>query len=566
MPGYDVGRRGDTVGDDDSQVRNEQPGSGWGSRWVGVALLAVVLLRLAMLGWPALTDNTESRYGVIAMNMAASGDWVTPRFHYQGRAMPFWGKPPLLFWLTAASFRVFGVSEWSARLPGYLAGLGMLGITFAFVRRFWSRDAAMASTLVLASSLLFFGLAGSVTVDIVLALASTAAMAAFGCFAAAPDPGSRRWWGIAFAAALALGMLAKGPIAVALAVLSVIVWLSISRRWALLAKYPWASGLAVFFGVAAPWFLLAERATPGFLRYFIVNEHILRYIQHDYGDLYGSGHSKPYGSSWPMLVGGFLPWTIVLVRAVAARFRRGETPADPWFAYVLTWGLVPAVFFTFARQLIVTYLLPGFVGLAVVAGVALAKPGPSGRRRFGTQLRWQLVAMAVALGGLAAYSNGLGSPWVLVAGVIVLGVGLLWAAVGMEGRRLAALVAVQAVAVGGFVFLAAAVSHPQVDDRYSARTILERVDRDPTLRDRALVFAFDEPDSASLYASLFLARDIEHHPERGERLLRSELGSQSIALLLMERDDWASLDAALKAQLDPRAETPNWVACVARPE
>ena len=119
------------------------------------------------------------------------------------------------------------------------------------------------------------------TVDIVLALASTAAMAAFACFAAAPDPASRRWWGIGFAAALALGMLAKGPIAVALAVLSVVVWVAISRRWVVLATYPWVCGLAVFLGVAAPWFLLAERATPGFLRYFIVNEHILRYIQHE---------------------------------------------------------------------------------------------------------------------------------------------------------------------------------------------------------------------------------------------------------------------------------------------
>jgi 4-amino-4-deoxy-L-arabinose transferase-like glycosyltransferase len=553
--------------DDDGQVRSERSGSGWGSRWLGVALLAVVLLRLAMLGWPALTDNTESRYSVVAMNMVTSGDWVTPRLHFQGRAMPFWGKPPLLFWVTAASFRVFGFSEWAARLPGYLAGLAMLGITFAFARRFWSRDAAVASTLVLASSLLFFGLAGSVTVDIVLALGSTAAMAAFACFSAAPDSGSRRWWGIAFAAALALGMLAKGPIAVALAVLSVVVWLAISRRWSVLATYPWVSGLAVFLGIAAPWFGLAERATPGFLRYFIVNEHILRYVQHNYGDLYGSGHAKPYGSSWPMLVAGLLPWTIVLVQATVSRFRRRETAADPWLVYVLVWGLVPAVFFTFARQLIVTYLLPGFAGLAVVAGVALAgKVGPSGRRPFGTLLRWQLVVTAIAFGSLAAYAVDLGSPGTLVAVAVALGASLLWLAFRMEGRKLPALVAVQAVAVGAFVLLAAAASRPQVNDRYSARIILERVAHDSELRDRALVFPVKESDSATLYARLVLGRDIEHHPERGERLLRSQIEGGSSSVLVMERDDWKDLAPDLRNRLDPRAETPNWVACVLRSE
>lgn len=562
MPGYDVGR-GESV-DDDGRVGGERSGPGWGSRWLLLALLGVMLLRLAMLGWPALTDNTESRYGVIAMNMATSGDWVTPRLHFQGRAMPFWGKPPLLFWLTAASFRVFGISEWAARLPGYLAGLAMLGITFVFVRRFWSRDAAVASTLVLASSLLFFGLAGSVTIDIVLALASTAAMATFACFAAATDSGSRRRWGMAFALALALGMLSKGPIAVVLAGLSVAVWLSISRRWGLLASYPWGLGLVVFLGIAAPWFWLAERATPGFLRYFIVNEHILRYLQHEYGDLYGSGHTRPYGSAWPLLVAGFLPWTVVLIRAVASRVRRQETVGDPWFAYVLVWGLVPTVFFTFARQLIITYLLPGFAGLAVVAGVALAgRGGPGGRRSFGTLLRWQLVGMAVAVGVLSAYAVRAGSPGILIAAV-ALGAALLWFALRMDGRRLPRLVAVQAVAVAAFMFLAAAVSHPQVDDRYSARIILERVALDPGLRDRALVFPADEPDSASFYARLLLARDIEHHPAHGKPLLRSLVEGGSSSVLIMEQDDWSDLAPDLRSRLDPRVETANWVASVVR--
>jgi len=156
-----------------SEVRNDRVGT---TAWLMVAVFVVMGLRLAMLTWPAVSDTTESRHAVIAMRMAETGDWVTPRAYFHGRLVPFWGKPPLQFWLTAASFRLLGGSEWTARLPGYLAGLAMLGITFAFARRFWTREAASASTAVLASSLLFFGLAGSVTLDITLAASSAAAI------------------------------------------------------------------------------------------------------------------------------------------------------------------------------------------------------------------------------------------------------------------------------------------------------------------------------------------------------------------------------------------------------
>ena len=273
--------------------------------WLLAAVLAVMGLRLAMLGWPAVSDTTESRHAVIAMRMAETGDWVHPSRRFPRPLDAVLGQtaaPVLADGRVVSPLRRLRMERSAARLPR--GGSPCSVITFAFARRFWSREAAAASTVVLASSLLFFGLAGSVTLDVTLAASSAAAMAAFACFAAAQDVRVRRWWGIAFAAALALGMLIKGPIAVAFAVLSVLAWVAIGRRWSLLATYPWVSGLAVFLAGTAPWYLLAERATPGFLRYFFVNEHILRYISHDYGDLYGSGHTQPFGAVWLMLLAG----------------------------------------------------------------------------------------------------------------------------------------------------------------------------------------------------------------------------------------------------------------------
>ena len=545
-----------------SEVRSDRAGT---TAWLVVAVFVVMGLRLAMLGWPAVSDTTESRHAVIAMRMAETGDWVTPRAYFHGRLVPFWGKPPLQFWLTAGSFRLLGVSEWAARLPGYLAGLAMLGITFAFARRFWGREAAAASTVVLASSLLFFGLAGSVTLDITLAAASAAAMAAFGCFAAAQDARARRWWGITFAAALALGMLIKGPIAVAFAVLSVLAWVAISRRWNLLAIYPWVSGMAVFLAGTLPWYLLAERATPGFLRYFFINEHILRYISHDYGDLYGSGHSRPFGAVWLMLLAGALPWTIVLVRAAAARVgRRRDAAPDPWLDYVLIWALVPPVFFTFARQLLATYLLPGFAGLAVLAGVALAAKGKDGSRpRFSVLLRWQVIVSALASGGLAVYAARRGAP-ALAALAVVLGLVLLSAILVWPTRGVQTLAGVQAVGVAALVFLTVAVARADLDDSRSAKTILARVAQDQRLNGKPLVFPLGEEHSAEFYAHLYLGREIEHKPDAGKALLAEKLRPGSNDLLMVERRAWQRLDSDLRDRAEIVAQTPNWVAFVPR--
>ncbi len=83
----------------------------------------------------------------------------------------------------------------------------------------------------------------------------------------------------------------------------------------------------MFFAVAAPWYCLAERATPGFLRYFLVNEHLRRYVTDDYGDQYGAGRVQPYGAIWLMLTAALLPWTVLAIAALLRLFR--AAPALP---------------------------------------------------------------------------------------------------------------------------------------------------------------------------------------------------------------------------------------------
>jgi 4-amino-4-deoxy-L-arabinose transferase-like glycosyltransferase len=527
-----------------------------------LAVALICLLRAAILPWPALSDNTESRHAVIALNMQSNGDWVTPRFFYEGRWVPFWAKPPLLFWVNAASFALLGASEWSARLPGYLAGLAMLAMTFFFARRFWGREVAALATLVLSSTLLFFGLAGSVTVDIVLSASATAAMAAFACFAEAPTPRARRLWGLAFALALALGMLSKGPIAVALAVLSVLVWLGVTRRWRLLATYPWVTGVALFLVVAGPWFVMAERATPGFAKYYFINEHILRYVSHNYGDLYGSGHTKPYGAVWPLLAVAVLPWTVVLGGGVAARVLR-RRPTDPRMAYLLAWGLVPAVFFTFARQLIVTYLLPGFAALAVAAAVVLAERDESGPDRVTVWLlRIQGLVWAAVLAGGCVWATSAGVSRAVPVALAVLAA-LTVAATVVWRRRVAPMAVVQAVVAAAFVVTAVAGFRAQFDDGYSTKTVISRVAGRADLVDRELVFPYAEESSAELYARILLGRSIRHVPRQdGNALVRQLVAAHSSDLVVISRRHWKRAAPDALASLEVVLETGSWVACV----
>jgi 4-amino-4-deoxy-L-arabinose transferase-like glycosyltransferase len=115
-------------------------------------ILAAAIVRLISLGLYPLMDTTEARYAEIARNMVELNDWVTPWFD---DAVPFWGKPPLSFWLTAASFKTFGINEFAARLPHWLAGLAVVWLMWGMAVRHSPRLALYATTLLVGSALFY---------------------------------------------------------------------------------------------------------------------------------------------------------------------------------------------------------------------------------------------------------------------------------------------------------------------------------------------------------------------------------------------------------------------------
>ena len=329
-----------------------------------LCVLGLFLVRLLAMVLVPLNDATEARYAEIARKMLETGNWVTPLFDYH---VAFWAKPPLSTWLSAGAMSIFGVNEWAVRLPALLLSIGVLALTYLLARSRLTRGAAQMAVLVLASSLLFLMAAGTVMTDPALLFCVALSQIAF-WYAVVLQ---RRIWGYVFFVGLGLGLLAKGPLAVVLVGLPVFFWVLLRKQWrALWRNLPWFSGSALMLAIALPWYLLAELRTPGFLNYFIMGEHISRFLDSGWkGDLYSFAHATPRGMIWPYALGALFPWSFLFIWRFARKGRRnfeGVRDQEGWLLYVVLWSLMTLAFFTLSGNIIWPYSLPMTPGFALL--------------------------------------------------------------------------------------------------------------------------------------------------------------------------------------------------------
>ena len=344
------------------------------------ALGALILVRLASLALVPLADSSEARYADIGRRMLELGDWITPWFD---DGVPFWGKPPLYSWMTAAGMGLFGLNGWGARIGHFLAGLAVAFVVWDWQRREHGAARAQQAVALLWAAALFFLCAGAVLTDMALLVGLVLAMRGFwrGRHADPAEAGRERW--LLFVG-LAIGLLAKGPIALLMAGVPIVIWVLATRdgarTWQAL---PWLRGTLLMLAIALPWYLLAERKTPGFLDYFLVGEHWRRFTVPGWdGDRYGNAHLEPRGMIWAFLLQACLPWTLLLPwlawgrrahleATVAARPRARARES----LYLWAWALWPCLFFTASRNILWTYVLPGLPALAILGAAWLARDG-----------------------------------------------------------------------------------------------------------------------------------------------------------------------------------------------
>lgn len=341
---------------------------------------AILLGRWITMAWLPMSDTTEPRYAEIARLMLESGDWITPWF---APGTPFWGKPPLSFWLQALSMKLFGVSDFAARLPAWLAMIGTFGLAVDFARKRAGQLAAAWTALILPSTALAFISAGAVMTDPFLAFGTTLALLGFAHAAS----GGARHWGWMFFVGLSVGLLAKGPVAAVLIGMPIAAWALWGGRWRNpLRVLPWSGGTLLTVVLVVPWYLAAELKTPGFLDYFLIGEHFRRFVDPGWaGDLYGNAHDETRGMIWVFLAWATLPWGPIalafILRAFANPARR--QPLGAWLGDrdngLLIGALCAApLFFTLSGNILWTYVLPSLPFFAVLTGLALKDTRPGG--------------------------------------------------------------------------------------------------------------------------------------------------------------------------------------------
>ncbi len=372
---------------------------------VWLLLLAAVLVsRFISMALFPFVDTTEPRYAEIARLMAETGDWITPWFE---PGIPFWGKPPLSFWAQGVAINVFGLSEFSLRLPSWLATLATVWLVWQLARQLWTARVAQWSSLVFATMALTYISAGAVMTDAFLALGITLTLVSF-CLVMSGRAGPWRWL---FFLGIAVGLLSKGPLTIVLIGIPVVLWLLFSRQGsASLQRLPWWRGTLLTVLLAGPWYLLAELKTPGFLDYFIVGEHVRRFLDPGWaGDLYGSAHDQPKGMIWVFWLWATFPWGVFALSGLIATWFRGRgrglvrrTISDPDSCFILVSALTPMLFFSLAGNTLWTYVLPSLPFTAILIGRWVAELEFGGSSRVKAGISGLVPVLLTAFVGLTA--------------------------------------------------------------------------------------------------------------------------------------------------------------------
>lgn len=275
-----------------------------------------MVVRAFIVAVTPVFETSEARYAAISANMARTGDFIVPRFTYRNVYQSFDGKPPLLFQLSGLSCRGFGVGEFAVRCPSLFATVALLALLWLTVVRLGGRERAELAAAVCLSCTAYYALAGFCMPDTLLVPFVAAAF----CFHVLYLKSENRNWTLGVFVSLGAGMMTKGPVAIVLFALPVLLDTCVNHRWHRIVRYRWIAGTALFLAIAAPWFMLMTRRNPSFLSYFFINENLLRYLVHDYGDKYGAGRETFRGMALVWLFICTLPWSLLAASCLKKPF------------------------------------------------------------------------------------------------------------------------------------------------------------------------------------------------------------------------------------------------------
>ena len=325
-----------------------------------ILLLALALVvAFPFLGSFGLLEPDEGRFAQIGREMAASGDFLVPRLN----GIEQFYKPPLVYWVTALGYRLFGISEWTARMPSALAFVGILWLTGWMGWRLRGRRVGWMAALILASMVEPYALGRQITLDMSLTFWITAALA---CLVEVGMGSRSRWAGCLFFLCMGLGFLAKGPMAWVVPLSAALVWGGVAKRKGEKLDLPWGWGIPMTLGIAMIWFVTVCWRYPELWKYFLGYELVERFASTTHG------RSKPWWFFLPVLLIGTVPWTGFL----PGLFRQSLTKMKDQTLSPVLWGVgaaivIPFVVVSCSGSKLLTYILPIYPSLALALAIWL---------------------------------------------------------------------------------------------------------------------------------------------------------------------------------------------------
>jgi hypothetical protein len=325
-------------------------------------------------------DDVDAVHGQIPRTMLDSGDWVTPRIN----GLKYLEKSPLIYWMIAISYKMFGVHDWAARLPVALSAIALALLTAAFGKWAFGQRAGFYSGLVIATCIGLWLFTRIQIPDVMLTFTIALAMWAFLRALDLEEP-HPRLWAYVFSASLGVGLLLKSLVALVFPLAAVFLFMFFSRQlfyWPAWKRLRPFSGAALALLIAAPWHLLAAIRNPpffvwtlqshagqyhGFLWFYFVNEQLLRFLNLRYPRDY---NTVPRLWFWLFHLIWLFPWSVYLPAIAKLSFKPVDR-AGRTRLLALCWTGFLLIFFTFSTTQ-EYYSMPCYPALALLLGSAMA--------------------------------------------------------------------------------------------------------------------------------------------------------------------------------------------------
>jgi 4-amino-4-deoxy-L-arabinose transferase-like glycosyltransferase len=330
--------------------------------WIDFPILLLALIvTLFGIGNYGLYEPHEGHFAMVSQEMIWRGDWITP--HLNGS--PYLNKPPLLYWLIAISTSIFGTTEFAARLP--IALVGWLGIVIAWkwTREMWGINPSRIAALMLSVTLGWFIFTHQLLIDVLLGTLLLSSN--YFLWRSLYQPKSWFYWLGAYIS-LALCVLTKGLIGIIFPLAGCLTLVLIRQDWKVIKRIRLYKGLLLVLAIVLPWFIAVEQANPGFIHYFIFNEHFDRLLDRRFPPDYEVSKVSAVGYL-AMTACWCFPWVLFLPSVVKSTWREWqlglkaqasilERKNSDGILLVAIAGILPVVFFLPFSSRLIYYSVP----------------------------------------------------------------------------------------------------------------------------------------------------------------------------------------------------------------